>query len=108
MSTTISEHARRAAKQVLLSVAAYLRDRTTKELCEEYLYSDIQTACEDFAQERVREISDALQDAINLFNDADKIGPGKQVCCTEERREAWQAALNETAPQAKGDNKGGA
>ena len=36
----------------------------------------------------------SLQDALNLFNEADKLGTGKQACCTEERRETWQAVLD--------------
>ncbi len=42
---------------------------------------------------RIAALSDALQDCINLFNDADRKQDHKSLICTKERREMWQQVL---------------
>ena len=41
----------------------------------------------------IDELRVALQDAINLFDEADKAPDSKSTICTAERREAWVKAL---------------
>jgi len=45
--------------------------------------------------ERIKELSAALRDAVNVFLDADK-APG-EVLCTGERREKWEQVLRDNA-----------
>ena len=42
---------------------------------------------------RIAALSAALQDCINLFNDADARPDHKSLVCTKERREMWQHML---------------
>ena len=43
--------------------------------------------------ERIKALSAALQDCINLFNEADNAPNHKSLICTEDRREMWQEIL---------------
>jgi hypothetical protein len=42
---------------------------------------------------RIEALSAALQDCINLFNDADERPDHTSLVCTKERREMWQHVL---------------
>lgn len=48
----------------------------------------------------VDELRAALQDALNLFDEADKASDSKSTVCTAERREAWVKALAVRSEQA--------
>jgi hypothetical protein len=49
--------------------------------------------CYAASLERIKALSAALQDCINLFNDADKSPDHKSLICTGDRREMWEEVL---------------
>ena len=57
------------------------------------LERELAAICHAAAPERIKALSAALQDCINLFNDADKSPDHKSLICTLDRRETWEAVL---------------
>lgn len=44
---------------------------------------------------RIKRLSEALNDVLNVFKAADKAGPNKTTTCTADRQEMWEKILRE-------------